>query len=365
MKHTSMGKYTLIEVLAKGGMAEVHLAQNHMSDEIKKLVAIKKILPDFSSNRDFVLMFKDEAKVLVKMNHNNIVSTFDFGTHEGHFYLVMEYVHGKNLRQILMDLLRAKIKLPMALALFIIKEAAQGLAYTHNFQDLATDEKLEIVHRDVSPHNIMVGFDGSVKVIDFGIAKSDLQVEQTKNGTIKGKYGYMSPEQALGYDVDHRTDVFSLGVILWEMLANRRLIGGNPELFPVERYKDFQPPSFESFNIKVPFQVERIVRRALERERRDRYDTMADMLKDLTLVVNFLCPDLTAGDLSIFLRTNFAQGLKNNQEWHTKVLQSQEPPERTELLEDSEANTQTQTPTRSGVLRFRNQFRIQKKGVSL
>ncbi len=366
MKSMSMGKYTLISMIAKGGMAEIHLAQNHMSGELTKLVAIKKILPDFSNDQEFVGMFKDEARALLRMEHKNIISTIDFGVHQGQLYLVMEYISGKNLHELYLQLLRSHVQIPMSIGLLIAREIAQGLQYAHEFQDYATNEKFHVIHRDISPNNIMLGYDGRVKIVDFGIAKTENRLEVTHNGAIKGKYGYMSPEQALGNEIDHRTDIFSLGIVLWEMIANRKLIGGNPELFPLKNYKEFITPRFKDLKIKVPFQVERIIRKALEPATRDRYSDISEMLKDLNLVINFLYPDLTEKDLSVLLQKVFAADIKQNQDHHLEAIASRENTARIEmeLPEVPNSGTPSLFPF---VLKVRNQFRIHRttKGAHL
>lgn len=355
----SMGKYTLINLLAKGGMAEIYLAQNHMGGELKKLVAVKKILPHFSEDPEFVAMFKDEAKVLLKLNHKNIISTSDFGIHQGQFYLIMDYIRGKNLREILVRHSEKNKRMPLALALYLAREVAQGLHYVHDFQDYTTNEKIHIVHRDISPINIMVGFDGHIKIIDFGIAKTENRLEVTRGGIIKGKFGYMSPEQALGLEVDHRTDIFSLGIVLWETLAHRRLIGEHPELISREKYKNLQIPTFKDLQIKIPFSIERIVRKALETDARNRYNTMSEMLKDLNLVIHSLFSELSEHDLSSYLNELFDNELQQNQNQHRELMTTPEESERTEVL--------VQKNTTSTVLKFRSQMKIRfpKKGADL
>lgn len=363
-----MGKYSLLNIIARGGMAELYLANHHMGGELKKLVAIKKVLPNYSHDQEFVGMFKDEARVLLKMEHKNIVTTMDFGSHQGQLYLVMEYIQGKSLQDLYMHLLRRREKIPVSIALLVAREIAQGLRYIHDFHDYSTNEKFYVIHRDISPNNIMLSYSGQVKIIDFGIAKSEQQVEVTHSGTVKGKYGYMSPEQALGQDVDHRTDIFSLGIILWEMIANKKLIGGNPELFPLNKYKEFKAPSFKECKLKIPFQIERIVRKALEPMPQDRYNDMSEMLKDLNLVINFLFPDLTDKDLSQFLRSTFSNNLSCDQGLHQQYNSISENSEKTEIISNDKNSVQnTETISKINILKFRSQVRIrlQRNGVEI
>ena len=216
------GKYLLLEKIAAGGMAEVYLAKSVGATGLNKFFAIKRILPQFSSNEEFVAMFKEEANVAINLNHGNVVSIFDFGIEKSQFYLVMDFVEGRNLRQIINELKKNNKSFSIDQALFMIKETAAGLDHAHRCTDTKTGRPLNITHRDMSPQNIMVSFEGEVKVIDFGIAKAETEQEETKAGTLKGKFGYMSPEQAEGLPIDPRTDVFALGIVLWELLANDR-----------------------------------------------------------------------------------------------------------------------------------------------
>ena len=208
------GKYILLEKLATGGMAEVYLAKSTGANGVNKILAIKRILPQFSENREFIDMFKEEAKIAVNLNHSNVVSIFDFGIEKKQFFLVMEHVEGKNLRQIINELKRVSVSFTIEQVVYMIKEVAAGLDHAHRCIDGSTGRPLNITHRDMSPQNIMLSFDGEVKIIDFGIAKAETQLEVTKAGTLKGKFGYMSPEQAEGQPVDLRTDIFSWLVFL-------------------------------------------------------------------------------------------------------------------------------------------------------
>ncbi|RYZ78767.1 MAG: serine/threonine protein kinase, partial [Proteobacteria bacterium] len=216
------GKYLLLEKLASGGMAEVYLAKSVGAVGVNKFVAVKRILPQYSQSREYIDMFKEEAKIAVNLNHGNVVSIYDFGVEHEQFYLVMEYVEGRNLRQIINEMKKSNVQFSTDQIVFIMKEVAAGLDHAHRCIDGSTGRPLNITHRDMSPQNIMVSFEGETKIIDFGIAKAETQVEATKAGTLKGKFGYMSPEQADGMPIDLRTDIFSLGIVLWELLANDR-----------------------------------------------------------------------------------------------------------------------------------------------
>ena len=228
MSLESLGGYEIIELLAKGGMAEVYLASTAGDVSLRKQVAIKRVLKQFSQSSDFIKMFHDEAKVAIQLRHKNIVTVYDFGIDRGYPFLVMEYVPGQSLQALKNKLMEQKQFLPLDHTLYLIKEIASGLAYAHNLKDLETGVPLNLVHRDITPQNIMFGTHGDVKIIDFGVARSDLNTSATLVGVIKGKYGYLSPEQLVIIDLDARSDLFSLGVLFFELLFNRKLFIPSP-----------------------------------------------------------------------------------------------------------------------------------------
>ena len=214
------GKYLLLEKIAMGGMAEVFLAKSAGIQGIGKFLAMKRILPQYSANEDFINMFTEEAKICVNLSHSNIAKIYEFGMEQGQFFIVMELIEGKNLRQILSRLGKENRQgFSVDQAVYIAKEIAAGLDNAHRCLDDSSGKPLNIIHRDMSPQNIMVSFEGEIKVVDFGIAKAEGEKEETKAGTLKGKFSYMSPEQASGERIDLRTDIYSLGIVLWELLA--------------------------------------------------------------------------------------------------------------------------------------------------
>ncbi|MES2801546.1 MAG: serine/threonine-protein kinase [Bdellovibrionota bacterium] len=294
------GKYILLEKLAAGGMAEVYLAKSSVgTGGVNKFVAIKRILPQFSANQEFIDMFHEEAKVSVNLTHSNVVSIYEFGTEKAQFFIVMEFVEGRNLRQIINELKKFNRSIKIEEAVYIVKEAASGLDHAHRCVDQHTGRPLNITHRDMSPQNIMVSFEGEAKVIDFGIAKkSDGNGEETKAGTLKGKFAYMSPEQAESEEVDPRTDVFALGIILWELLANDRLFTGSNENAILRKVRECQTPAIRKINPLVPVELERIVTKALAKDKNVRYQTAAALQKDLNRFLNTQYPDFSPHDFS-------------------------------------------------------------------
>ena len=245
------GKYVLLEKLASGGMAEVFLAKRMGASGVQKFVAIKRILPQFSDSEEFVQMFKDEAKIAVNLSHSNVISIHDFGVEHEMFYLVMEYCEGRNLRQILNKMKKSNLTFSVSQIVYMVKEVAAGLDHAHRCLDGSTGKPLNITHRDMSPQNVMISFEGETKIVDFGIAKASTQIETTRAGTLKGKFGYMSPEQAEGLPVDFRTDIFSLGICLWELLANDRLFVANNEINTLRKIRECNIPSLRKINPKV------------------------------------------------------------------------------------------------------------------
>lgn len=301
------GKYILLERLAAGGMAEVYLSKSTGAVGVNKFVAIKRILPQYSDHQEFIEMFKEEAKIAVNLNHGNVVSIYDFGVEKSQFFLVMEYVEGRNLRQILNELKKSNTQFTIEQIVYMIKEVAAGLDHAHRCIDGTTGRPLNIVHRDMSPQNIMVSFEGEVKIIDFGIAKAETQLEATKAGTLKGKYGYMSPEQADGQSIDPRTDIFSMGIVLWELLANDRLFTSNSEAAILRKIRECQVPSIRKINPSIPPELERIVNKALAKDRSLRYQTAAALHRDLNRFLNTHYPEFSPHDFSVFMKNAFSQ----------------------------------------------------------
>ena len=310
--YENFGKYILLEKLAMGGMAEVFLSRSNGASGISKFLALKRILPQYSDNPEYIEMFKKEAKIAVNLNHSNVVSIFDFGVEKGQFFLVMEYVEGRNLRQILNHLKKTNYNFSIDQIVYMIKEASAGLDHAHRCLDGTTGRPLNIVHRDISPQNIMISFEGEIKIVDFGIAKEETQTEHTKAGTLKGKYGYMSPEQADGHNVDLRTDLFSLGIVLWELLANDRLFTSNNDLNILRKIRDCQIPSLRKINPSVHPELERICNKILSKDPSLRYQTASALHRDLNRFLNTQYPEFSSHDFSVFMKTVFSDVVIDN-----------------------------------------------------
>jgi len=265
-------RYHLLEKLESGGMAEVFLGEATSVQGFKKLVAIKRVLPHLASHTNFIGMFLDEARLGARLTHANIVSVFDIGKSENSFFIVMEFVDGTNLKKI-METLRVKGEtFPLKDVIYIAMEACRGLSYAHELVD-DDGHRVDLVHRDVSPPNILISKRGEVKVTDFGLAKARTQLERTDPGVVKGKFSYLSPEVATGKDVDERADIFALGVCLWEMLAGRRLFLGDTDYATVQAVSNADVPSLVGVHPEVDPQIESLILKALARDPDDRFPT--------------------------------------------------------------------------------------------
>lgn len=297
-------RYRIIEKIDAGGMAEIYKAKAITVDGFEKVVAIKRILPSLCSQPKFVNMFLDEARLSMFLNHANIVQVFDVGRAQGTYFIVMEFVDGYNLRRLFQRLTEVGLRFPVHLALFVISEVLKGLAHAHERRD-ATGNLLGIVHRDVSPPNILLSKSGEVKLTDFGLAKAVTQAELTDPGIVKGKFSYLSPEAIDGRAVDHRADIFSTGVVLWELLANRRLFLGKTEMETVELVQKADVPSLPLLNPDVPEEIDRLVAKALQRDPRKRFHSAREMGDALTGFLFSRNLKVTSYDLSEFIRAVF------------------------------------------------------------
>ena len=324
------GKYVLLEKLASGGMAEVFLAKRMGASGVQKFVAIKRILPQFSDSEEFVQMFKDEAKIAVNLSHSNVISIHDFGVEHEMFYLVMEYCEGRNLRQILNKMKKSNLTFSVSQSVYMVKEVAAGLDHAHRCLDGSTGKPLNITHRDMSPQNVMISFEGETKIVDFGIAKASTQIETTRAGTLKGKFGYMSPEQAEGLPVDFRTDIFSLGICLWELLANDRLFVANNEINTLRKIRECNIPSLRKINPNIPPELEKICNKSLAKDRNLRYQSAAAFHRDLNRFLNRHDPDFSPHDFSVFIKTLFANEILETRKKVVQYAQYQPDEELTE-----------------------------------
>jgi serine/threonine protein kinase len=274
-------KYEMIRKLAVGGMAELFLARVTGPMGFNKTLVLKRILPQLAGDPSFVEMFLREARLAAQLNHPHIVQIFDFGEAYGSYFLAMEYVDGPNLRVLLKTALAAGTPLPPTLCARLIASACEGLAFAHDFQDPATGRPLGLIHRDISPENILVSRQGAVKLVDFGIAKTADQSPKTQSGIVKGKLSYLSPEQVRSMPLDRRVDVYALGVVLYELLTGQKPFTGPSDASLVQAILfDPLPPTLR-YRPDLPVELQRIVERALSRDREQRYRDCRAMQLDL------------------------------------------------------------------------------------
>lgn len=289
-------------------MAEIYKGLAYDLAGIKRTVCIKKILPHIAASPEFIDMLVDEAKIAVKLSQGNIAQVYDLGKAGDDYFIVMEFVEGQSLSKIFKKAVRTGPRIPVPVACSIISEMASGLDYMHRKSD-ETGQSLHIVHRDISPQNIVVSYSGTVKIIDFGIAKAAVKIGQTESGILKGKFAYMSPEQARGDPLDHRSDIFSLGVIFHELLTGRRLFKGadNKETLKNVRRAKVEPPSLLAPD--VPKELDAIVLKALDKNRRHRYAFTSDLQGELLRFLHTFYPDFKLGDAAEYLQQLFADEL--------------------------------------------------------
>ena len=263
------GRYELLRKIAAGGMGQVLLARKG-AEGFEKLVVIKRILPHLVEDEEFFAMFIDEAKITMRLDHPNIARINEFGVENGVHFIEMEYVSGEDVRRMDKRARMANHPVPLGIILRVIADAAAGLDFAHKAKD-SKGAPLGLVHRDVSPQNVLVGFDGSVKLIDFGVAKAAGRAQHTATGILKGKFPYMSPEQADGLDIDARSDVFALGIVLWELLTGRRLFKGENDLMTQRLVKACQVPPPSEVEPSLPKGLDAVVLKSLTKDVKDRY----------------------------------------------------------------------------------------------
>jgi serine/threonine protein kinase len=320
------GKYQILERIASGGMAEVFKARLEGIGGFHRSFAIKRILPHLTENPEFVDMLSDEARVAGLLNHANIVQILDFGKVDSQYYIAMEYVNGRDLGQLLARCAERGITLPVSLGIYIVIEMLKGLEYAHTRQAMRDGEPvpLNIVHRDVSPANILLSLQGEVKITDFGIAKASVKALQTQSGVIKGRFDYMSPEQASARGVDARSDLFSVGVVLYQLLTNRHPFRKGSELATIEavRRGSFNLPS--SVNADIPPMLDQIVLTSLAVEPKHRYQSATQFKEALDRFCHDVGFMTNAAQLARFLKELLPE-LDTKKDRDTEELQLDEP----------------------------------------
>jgi eukaryotic-like serine/threonine-protein kinase len=310
-KPVPFGKYYLLERINVGGMAEVFKAKTFGVEGFERLLAVKRILPNIAEDEEFITMFIDEAKIAVQLQHANIAQIFDLGKVDESYFIALEYVNGRDLRSIF-DRMRSRGEsLPIAMACWVMMQICEGLDYAHNKRD-GQGRELHLIHRDISPQNVLIGYDGEVKLIDFGIAKAAGKASTTQAGILKGKFGYMSPEQVRGLPIDKRSDIFAVGIVLYELLTGERLFVGETDFSTLEKVRNVEivPPS--SYNKKIPAELERLMLKALARDPEDRYSNAIDLHDDLQSFLYSIGEFYSRKDLAGWMKKTFAAEIEED-----------------------------------------------------
>jgi serine/threonine protein kinase len=320
-----LGQYQLLSHLATGGMAEIYLGRHKGIHGFEKQVVVKRILPELIRRKEFVEMFFDEARIAARLKHPNIVEIYDLGQDGGDYFIAMEYLKGRTLREAVVESIKKGDPLPPTIAALVVAQVCEGLHYAHEFTD-DSGAPLQIVHRDVSPNNIILLYSGGVKLVDFGVAKTKVQLHRTEAGVLRGKLSYMSPEQCLGKPVDARSDVFSAGVVLWELLAQRRLFRRNSEQNTIEAVLSAHIPLVEEYRRGVPPELDEITRRAMERSVDSRYQSAAQMARDLRRCLLKLDAAVSNHEIGEFVRVLFRGQTKRTHGKPEKVRTQEQKP---------------------------------------
>lgn len=307
------GNYILLRKIAMGGMAEIFRGKSVGAEGFEKDLVIKRILPHYTEDEEFVKMFIDEASIAAKLQHSNIVQIFDFNVVDGSYFIAMEYVEGKDLKNLIDATQKEDKPLTPAQCVWIIMELSKGLHHAHIKS--YKGKPLNIVHRDISPQNAMISFNGEIKLMDFGIAKAASRSTKTVAGTVKGKCAYMSPEQARGKPLDGRSDLFSLAVVLWEMLTHKRLFLGNSDFVTLSNVLKQDAPAPSSMNPDVPEALDAIVLRALAKDRDERQANVEQFARDLTKWFYATVDDLDSVAIGPTMKDLFKDDIEQLAQW--------------------------------------------------
>jgi uncharacterized membrane protein affecting hemolysin expression len=300
-----IGPYLLQKRVATGGMAELYLSDYLRQDGFRRTVAVKRILPHLSENPDFIKMFTREARLAALLHHPNVVQIFDYGKIGNAYFIAMEYIDGKNLGEMLWAL---KQGLPIDASIYILSETCKGLDYSHSRKDDKTGEPLNIVHRDISPQNLLISYQGEVKISDFGISKARSEPSFTQAGVIKGKLSYLSTEQALGEPVDGRADIFALGLVFHETLTGKRVFQFANDLEAIRAIPKMEVEPIINVRPDVPEELNRILMKCVERDKASRYQSASALHADLVKLRKALKITFDATDLADFMKQNFGKG---------------------------------------------------------
>ena len=301
---TLIGPYRLVKKIAQGGMAELFVAEYERIDGFRRTVAIKRVLPHLAQNRDFINMFIREARLAAILQHPNIVQIVDFGKINDTYFIAMDYIRGKNLAEIMSSMAKG---MTADQSVFIITQILKGLEFSHTKKNDKTKEPLNIVHRDISPQNMLISFLGEVKITDYGISKASSEPSLTQAGVIKGKVSYMSPEQALGQTVDKQTDIYALGIVFYETLTGQRLFQFASDLEAIKSIPTVKVEQVKKSRPDIPDELNRIVMKCLEKDKSLRYQSAQEVYDDLILLKKRFNMTYDSSNLSSFMKSKFTE----------------------------------------------------------
>jgi serine/threonine protein kinase len=303
LQPVEFGKYLLLDRIAIGGMAEVYRAKLIGEEGFEKPVVLKKMLPHLTAEEEMVSGFIDEARLSTFLKHENIIDIYDFGNVSDTFYIAMEYLFGKDLHQIISKALEKNNPVDLENILYILLNVCEGLEYAHQLKDFEGNQ-LSIIHRDISPQNIFITYEGQVKLLDFGIAKAASKSTKTQTGILKGKAAYMSPEQAEGKPIDHRSDIFALGIILYELVTQKKMFEGDTfQVLSQVIQARYEPP--ENIKPDLPDNLCRIIHKSLQKNPADRYQSCREMAEDLEQMSDELIYRLSTKKMAIYIQSLF------------------------------------------------------------
>ena len=347
----------MVKRLSTGGMAEVFLTKAAGVKGFEKIVAIKRILPWASEDDEFTTMFIDEAKISSRLSHANIAQVLEFGKENGQYFLAMEYIPGQDLKSIRQRLQGTEATVPIPMVLHVGARLCQALDYAHQLKT-ADGSDMELIHRDVSPPNVIVSYDGGVKLIDFGIAKAAARATRTRAGRLKGKIAYMSPEQVQGISIDHRSDIFSLGILLYELLTMRDLFHGKNQIDTMNQVRRAEVDAPSTHNPDVPPEVDEIVLTALAKERGQRYDRASKMREDIQRYLVRSRTVFGTNHLAEWMQSTFAEEVAKEQKLRQQIrtLKPEDvteagppedvpPPAEPEVSEEEQPRNRSPTPS--------------------
>ena len=297
-----IGPYLIHQKVAQGGMAELFLADYVREDGFRRKVAIKRILPHLAGNSEFIKMFTREARLAALLQHPNVVQIFDYGNIENAYFIAMEYIHGKNLKEILTAYGKG---LPIEHSVFIISKICKGLDYSHSRRDDDSGRPLEIIHRDISPQNMLISYEGEVKISDFGISKAISEPSLTMAGVIKGKLAYLSPEQSLGEPIDQRTDIYALGLVLYETISGKKVYAFDTDVEAIRAIPTLQIEPLMHAREGIPAELNDIVMKCLAKKKEERYQSASALYDDLAKFRKNMKFTFDTSDLAKFMNEHF------------------------------------------------------------